>query len=172
MSHTKSLAGLIGQFTRLVARSIFRLQPLSKQRRSLTLNIEHKLLTHQFKNIFLKLSTDELIEVIPATELRNILKITAHCRSLMVSKPTSDNAEETTLTLTSTHITQIEKALQSMNSIFSICLLEKIDAISIRTGTISRTHTEKVKQTRHSALMSKSAIFSVGKVRSGLHAIK
>ena len=46
MVHMKSFSGLIGKSTRLRARSILTLKPLSQQRRSLTLDIQHKLLAH------------------------------------------------------------------------------------------------------------------------------
>ena len=170
--HMESFTSLIGKSTRLRARSILTLQPLGKKRRSLALNIQHKLLTHQLKSISLKLSVNELIEIIPTTKLGHKIKITTHSISLVVSKPTSYNTEETTLTLTTTHVAQIEQALESIYRILIICVAKKHNAISIATSTICSTHAEQVKKTRHSALMGQSAIFSIGIIGRILHSIE
>ena len=162
--HTESGTSLVGQLTRLLGRSILGLQPLSEQRRGLAGHVECQLLLHECKSILLKSSAYEHIEVVPTAELRDVLQV-AHSRiAVILNQPLHAGAEETTLTLATTHVTDVEQALQSIHRVFLICLLEHQNDILVGTSTICGTHSKHIEQVALSSLMSHSTVFSVSEI--------
>ena len=112
----------------------------------------------------LQRGTKEDVEVIPATELRNILQITLHSVSMLTRKPLSDYAEETTLALSAAHVAEVKQALQSVNLILDKSLHEEVDNIGIGTSAVRTTESEKVEQTIKSRLVGQGAILGIGVV--------
>ena len=150
---------------------ILRLKPLSKQRRSLALEIEHELTLHKVESLILGRSSYEDIEVIPTAIEGNVLKVANNRISIVLCKPVKDNAEVTTLTLATAHVAQIEKALKRTKRILFISLLEKQNTVRIRAGTVRATKCKHIKQTAHSRLVSQSAILGNSIIASIVHCV-
>ena len=170
-SHAEVIAGNHRQMARFLRAGILRLQPLSKQRRSLARDIQSQLMAHQIESVLLQRSANEDIQVVPATVLRHKLEITTHSLSFVRSEPIGYDAEETTLALTAAHIAQIEQALQSMSFILVKSSLEQSDTICIRTSAVCSAEREQIHKTIQSGLMGNCAILSQGKVGILLHSV-
>ena len=170
--HAESLTSQLTIMTSFIRACILGLQPLCQQRGGLTLDIQHKLLLHKSKHFLFQRSADEHIQVIPTTILRNVLHIAGHSFGMVASKVLDNNAEESALTLTATHIAQIEQTLQCIFRILYKCLLEHQQNITVRALTHRTTHSEHIKQSTFSGLMGNCAILGVGVVRSSLHRIQ
>ena len=170
-SHAEVIAGNHRQMARFFRAGILRLQPLSKQRRSLARDIQSQLMAHQIESVLLQRSANEDIQVVPATVLRHEPEVTTHSFSLVRSEPVGHNAEETTLALAAAHIAQVEQALQSMSFILVKSRLEQSDAICVRASAVCSAKRKQIHKTIQSGLMSNSAILSQGKIGILLHSV-
>lgn len=171
-SHANELTNLGSGLTSLLGRSILGRHPFTQQRRGLTLDVQSQLMLDDVQSIVLQRSADEYEQVIPATELRDILQITTHSVGIVGSQILGSNTEEPALTLTTTHVTDIEQTLQSIHRVLVEGVLEQQHYILVSARTISCTHSEQVHQTVHGGLMSQSTILSASVVGSGLHTIQ
>ena len=162
----------VGQTDRLLGGGVLRLQPLSQQRRSLTLYVQRQLILDEVQSSLLGRSVNQGIQVIPAAKLRNILNITNYRIGILNSQIVHGNTEETTLTLATAHVADIEQTLQSIHRVLYKCLTEHQNYIRVGTSAVSRTHSEHIEQVRLSGLMSQSTILSeseVGRVGQTIH---
>ena len=172
VSHAEVLTSYICQTARFTRRGILGLQPLSKQGRCLALNVEVQLLLDECESVCLSRSAFKYIQVVPATELRNVTHIANHSRSILLSEVTHYHTEEASLTLTTTNVADIEQALQSVHRVLSVCLTEHKNYILVRTLTHCCAHSEHIEQVALSSYMGHSAIFSqseVGVINEAIH---
>ena len=170
-SKIKLFTGEVSELAALSAGSILRLKPLSKQRRSLALKVEHELTLHKVESLILGRSSYEDIEVIPTTIEGNVLKVADNRIGIVLRKPVKDNAEVTTLTLATAHVAQIEEALKRTERILFISLLKEQYAICIGAGTVRATKRKHIEQAAHSRLVSQSAILGNSIVARVIHCV-
>ena len=95
MRHSKSNTGNISQLARLSRAGVLRLQPLSEQRRSLTGKVQSELVLHERQSVLLQRSANKEVEVVPTTELRDMLQIAASGIRMLLSQPLHSDLEET-----------------------------------------------------------------------------
>ena len=174
MGHTHVATGDVSQTMGFTRAGILGLQPLRQQGRGLALYVQSKLLLHQRKGILLQRSSYQAVQVVPTTELREVLDVlTNRLPSVLAgSRPGHNGAEETTLTLATAHVADVEEHLHGQLSILCERLLEHQDDIFIRAVTHSRAHSEHVKQIAIGGLMGDTTIFGHGPVGSRLHTIQ
>ena len=158
MGHTKSNTSNISQLAGLGRAGILRLQPLSEQRRSLAGKVQSELVLHERQSVLLQRSANKEVEVVPTTELRDMLQIAASGISVLLSQPLHSDLEEATLTLAAANIADIKQALQSINGILCECLLEHQDNILVGARTICSAHSKHIEQIALSSLMGNSTI--------------
>ena len=171
-SHTHVLTHNGGSLTSLSRAGVLGRHPLTQQRGGLALNVQSQLVLNDVQSLGLQRSTDEHEQVIPATELGDVNQVTLHSVGIVGSQPLGRNTEETTLTLATTHVTDIEQTLQSVDRVCVKGILKQHNNILVSARTISCTHGEQVHQTVHGGLMSNCAILSQSIVSSSLHTIQ
>ena len=165
----KALACLGTERTRVSRRGIFRLKPFREKANSTVLstqrrNIQSKLMLHKGKSIFLQLSSDKLIKVIPSAVFRNILEITLCCFWLIICQPVITYAEETSLTSTTAAITNIKQTLHSKRLIFVKSILKQKNTIIFASGTIRGSKSKHIVYSRASGIMLNASIFGISPI--------
>ena len=156
----------ISQTDRFLGGSVLRLQPLSKQRRGLALDVQCQLLANEGECLLFNRSTLKHVQVIPATELRDVLQVTQNRFGILGSQVAHGDAEETTLTLSTAYVSNIEQALQGIHRVLLESLTEHQNNIRLRTSTIGSTHRKHIEQIRLGSLVGQSTILSVGEIGS------
>ena len=164
--HTQILSCALSESAGFLTRSIFRLQPFSKQRRGLTLHIQFQLFANKMKSFIFQLGIEKDKQVIPTTIFRAVTHITQCCFGMLSSQPAHTHTEETPLALSTAGVPQIKQALQSKALILFKCLLKKKNNIRFRTRAISSANAKHIIQIILSRISLNGAIFGITDISS------
>ena len=104
-------ANLITQLARGRRRCVFGRQPLCQQRRGLALHVQSQLLSNESQHFGLQRSVEQTVQIVPSTELGNVLHVAADRISIIVCQPLYNSAEVASLALTLAGIADVEQAL-------------------------------------------------------------
>ena len=159
---TKCTSSLTTKRTRLLRRSVNRLQPLCGQRNRLLrthiLQVFNNLITQILPHSRFDRSANKLIKVISTTHLHDIIKVLDNSLRSDICQILQNDTSSTALTTSTANITGHKHSLQRIQRVLIPSLLKKTQNISFTTSAQRTRNRIKIKQTIPSGRASNCTI--------------